>query len=379
MRACGVSERGNTISDPQGEFGIAQRALPRACRSIRWQPSCAGAARKWSDALERDAAARLRAARALRPRPHLDDKMIVSWNGLMISAAGARVPIAGTAPGPRGRARCADSCAIAVDPATQDAPAPLSATASRVRRRSSTTTRSWRGAAGPLRRHLRRSVAPVGWSLAETMCRVVPRPARGDSLRQPADPQCWCARRSLRRRRALGQRARGAGAAAALVVARSAGVARAGARDRDARPGRSSSGRRTPCRRCSRRSTSCWPSRCRWSSRARPARRRPPACSRPYAGGSCRIASCWPPMAGEGRRWLARRLPFLEAVEPAPGSRRHRPGVPALRLRAAGLDAGSPGRRARRAIVRLLTRDRNPSPTRASGNTLYFPPGFHLT
>ena len=51
---------------------------------------------------------------------------------------------------------------------------------------------------------------------------------------------------------------------------------------------------------------------------------------------------------GEGQARLARRLPFLEAVRPAPGSRAIGPGLPALRLRSTGLLAGSPGRRARR-------------------------------
>ena len=84
---------------------------------------------------------------------------------------------------------------------------------------------------------------------------------------------------------------------------------------------------------------------------------------------------------GEGQARLARRLPFLEAVEPRAGLARHGPGVPALRLRPAGLLAGSPGRRARRDTGdRLLTREiSNLSPIPASGNTPYFTPGFHLT
>jgi uncharacterized protein YyaL (SSP411 family) len=91
----GVSERGNTISDPQGEFGsrnVLYRAVPieAVAAQLGMPPEDA---RRAID----DARARLLEGRALRPRPHLDDKVIVSWNGLMISAAARAYQIVGRA------------------------------------------------------------------------------------------------------------------------------------------------------------------------------------------------------------------------------------------------------------------------------------------
>jgi len=64
---------GNVHQDPHGEF---------EGRNILWlqQPAMA------SDPAIAEARRRLFEARAARPRPHLDDKILASWNGLMISA-----------------------------------------------------------------------------------------------------------------------------------------------------------------------------------------------------------------------------------------------------------------------------------------------------
>jgi len=87
----GVKPGGNVDHDPQGEFTGRNVLMQRQ--------SLATTAREYG--LEVPAAsdkllgclAKLRTVRAQRPRPHLDDKIITAWNGLMISALaqGARV------------------------------------------------------------------------------------------------------------------------------------------------------------------------------------------------------------------------------------------------------------------------------------------------
>ncbi|MCB9500451.1 MAG: thioredoxin domain-containing protein [Deferribacteres bacterium] len=72
----GISSKGNTIADPHGEFGT-KNVLYLAKQLPTDKPTIAK--------LE-SGRARLLAARAKRPRPLLDDKVITSWNGLMISA-----------------------------------------------------------------------------------------------------------------------------------------------------------------------------------------------------------------------------------------------------------------------------------------------------
>jgi uncharacterized protein YyaL (SSP411 family) len=83
-RRYGVEEGGNAPEDPQGEFSgqnilyIAQPVSDIAVRSGMSEPEIL------------DALVRVRQglfeARQTRPRPHLDDKILTSWNGLMIAA-----------------------------------------------------------------------------------------------------------------------------------------------------------------------------------------------------------------------------------------------------------------------------------------------------
>jgi hypothetical protein len=84
MRRYGVEPNGNAPSDPQGEFEgqnilyVAQsidEVAVRAGRSIDDVMAVLGRARQT-----------LFAARAGRPRPHLDDKILTAWNGLAIAA-----------------------------------------------------------------------------------------------------------------------------------------------------------------------------------------------------------------------------------------------------------------------------------------------------
>jgi uncharacterized protein len=78
-RRYGVEERGNVHEDPHGEFGG---------RNILYQ------ARDVDEGGVTDQAKQiLLKLRSTRPRPHLDDKILTAWNGMMISAfaKGARI------------------------------------------------------------------------------------------------------------------------------------------------------------------------------------------------------------------------------------------------------------------------------------------------
>jgi uncharacterized protein YyaL (SSP411 family) len=80
----GVLPDGNAPSDPQGEF--TQKNLLYTARSAAEISSMIGAPAENVEASLRSARARLMRVRALRPRPHLDDKVLTAWNGLMIAA-----------------------------------------------------------------------------------------------------------------------------------------------------------------------------------------------------------------------------------------------------------------------------------------------------
>ncbi len=80
----GVKPAGNVAHDPHGEFGgknVLMQQQPLAKTAADFGLSQTAAVEKLLACLEK-----LRAARARRPRPHLDDKVITAWNGLMISA-----------------------------------------------------------------------------------------------------------------------------------------------------------------------------------------------------------------------------------------------------------------------------------------------------
>ena len=87
----GIEPDGNAPEDPQGEF--TGRNIPYVARDLDEVARETGrAAADVADALAR-ARLTLFTARLSRPRPHLDDKVLTAWNGLMIAAfaRGARV------------------------------------------------------------------------------------------------------------------------------------------------------------------------------------------------------------------------------------------------------------------------------------------------
>ncbi len=93
-RRFGIQDDGNAPADPQGEFRgrnilyVSQAIEDVAARSGRTLPDVMG--------LLARARQTLFDARTARPRPHLDDKIITAWNGLMMAACAraARVLVA---------------------------------------------------------------------------------------------------------------------------------------------------------------------------------------------------------------------------------------------------------------------------------------------
>src|SRR5438270_7013401 len=82
----GIEENGNAPagSDPHGEFPGKNILIER--HSITETTSHFDKTEEDTRRLLANARAKLFAIRAKRPRPHLDDKIITAWNGLMISA-----------------------------------------------------------------------------------------------------------------------------------------------------------------------------------------------------------------------------------------------------------------------------------------------------
>jgi hypothetical protein len=80
----GVAEGGNVASDPHGEF-TGRNILYQAASVQETAEQFGRPAEEVRAGLE-TAAATLLEARSKRVRPHLDDKVLTSWNGLMISA-----------------------------------------------------------------------------------------------------------------------------------------------------------------------------------------------------------------------------------------------------------------------------------------------------
>ena len=84
-RAIGVLPDGNAPSDPQNEF-TGKNLLYTARPSRTWRRPPAAAWPRSAAALARGTRGCCSTARPRRPRPHLDDKVLTAWNGLMIAA-----------------------------------------------------------------------------------------------------------------------------------------------------------------------------------------------------------------------------------------------------------------------------------------------------
>ena len=85
-RRFGIEPGGNAPQDPQGEFRgknllyVAQSIHDIAARTGRTEQDVVGVLGRAHGAMFE--------AREARPRPHLDDKVLTAWNGLMIAALG---------------------------------------------------------------------------------------------------------------------------------------------------------------------------------------------------------------------------------------------------------------------------------------------------
>ena len=83
-RRLGIEPNGNAPADPMGEF--TGKNIPYLGQELREIGALTG---RTPEAVERTwetARRRLFETRARRPRPHLDDKVLAAWNGLMIAA-----------------------------------------------------------------------------------------------------------------------------------------------------------------------------------------------------------------------------------------------------------------------------------------------------
>ncbi|MFN2507899.1 MAG: thioredoxin domain-containing protein [Chthoniobacterales bacterium] len=80
----GVEAKGNAPEDPQGEFKGKNILIER--QSVGETAKKFGLPEEKTEQLLAESRKILFDARAKRPRPHLDDKIVTAWNGLMISA-----------------------------------------------------------------------------------------------------------------------------------------------------------------------------------------------------------------------------------------------------------------------------------------------------
>ena len=80
----GVEAQGNVLADPHGEF--TGKNILYAAHSLDETAQKFGKTPQEIEQILSESRNKLFAARQRRPRPHLDDKVLVDWNGLMISS-----------------------------------------------------------------------------------------------------------------------------------------------------------------------------------------------------------------------------------------------------------------------------------------------------
>jgi uncharacterized protein YyaL (SSP411 family) len=83
-RRFGIEDGGNALADPQGEF--TGQNIPFVAQSVEEIAARAGRTADDVMAVLVNARRVMFETRSQRPRPHLDDKVITAWNGLMIAA-----------------------------------------------------------------------------------------------------------------------------------------------------------------------------------------------------------------------------------------------------------------------------------------------------
>ena len=124
----GIRPDGNAPEDPQEEF--AGKNLLYAASSIDEVAERSGKSRDEVEASLQRARMALFQQRLARPRPHLDDKVLTGWNGLMLAAFARASRVVPSAESRRpfscgGQAVCGISRAIHVGPQPADSQAPL--------------------------------------------------------------------------------------------------------------------------------------------------------------------------------------------------------------------------------------------------------------
>jgi uncharacterized protein YyaL (SSP411 family) len=95
-RRFGVEDKGNALADPQGEF-VGQNILYVAQSFEEIAARSSTSVADVESAIDR-ARLKLYEARCGRPRPHLDDKLVTAWNGLMIAAYARAARVLVTSP-----------------------------------------------------------------------------------------------------------------------------------------------------------------------------------------------------------------------------------------------------------------------------------------